>query len=195
MAKSTWKDFRQALQFSLFFVGLLCLTFAIDVFLRSHSPPYVLSSFGILPRTARGLIGILFSPLLHGNLAHLLANSLPLLILLTLLFWDRKYHPGTTLTIIWIVSGLGTWVIGRNESGGQPVIHIGASSLIYGIVAYLIASAFWMQRWRSAFIALLVFLLYGGIFFGALPQQGQVSWEGHLAGMIAGIWCASRLHS
>jgi membrane associated rhomboid family serine protease len=195
MAKSTWKDFRQALQFSLFFVGLLCLTFLIDILLRSLNPPYNLSAFGILPRTTWGLMGILFSPLLHGNLAHLLANSVPLLVLLTLLFWDRKYHPGTTLTVIWIVSGLGTWLIGRNESGGQPVFHIGASSIIYGIVAYLIAAAFWMQRWRSALIALLVFLLYGGIFFGALPQQGQISWEGHLAGMIAGIWCARRLHA
>jgi len=193
VAKSNWKDFRRAFQFSIFFVGILYLTFAVDVLLRSKGSG--LSGFGILPRTPYGLIGIVFSPLLHANLAHLIANSIPLLVVLTLLFWDRKYHPGTTLTIIWLISGLGTWLIGRNESGGQPVIHIGASSLIYGIVAYLIASAFWMQRWRSAFIALLVLVLYGGIFFGVLPQNGTISWEGHLAGMIAGIWCASRLHS
>jgi len=193
VAKSNWKDFRQAFQFSLFFVGVLYLTFLVDVMLRAKGSG--LSGFGILPRTPHGLIGIVFSPLLHANLAHLVANSIPLLVLLTLLFWDRKYHPGTTLTIIWLISGLGTWLIGRNETGGQPIIHIGASSLIYGIVAYLIASAFWMQRWRSAFIALLVLILYGGIFFGALPQNGTISWEGHLAGMIAGIWCASRLHS
>lgn len=193
MAKSTWKDFRQALFFSLFFVGILFLTFTLDILLQQRGMG--LARFGILPRTPWGLMGIVFSPLLHANLAHLTANSVPLMVLLTLLFWDRKYHPGTTLTIIWLVSGIGTWLIGRNESGGQPVIHIGASSIIYGIVAYLIASAFWMQRWRSAFIAILVLILYGGIFFGALPQQGVISWEGHFSGMIAGIWCARRLHA
>ncbi len=195
MAKSTWKDFRSAFQFSLFFVIILFLTFGLEILLAQHQPPYDLTRFGILPRTVHGLLGILFSPLLHANLAHLLANSLPMLVLLTLLFWDRKYHPGTTLIIIWLVSGLGTWLIGRNESGGQPVIHIGASSVIYGLFAYLVAAGFWMQRWRSAFIAIAVFIFYGGIIFGALPQQGQISWEGHLAGMIAGIWCALRLHS
>ncbi|HEY1172671.1 MAG TPA: rhomboid family intramembrane serine protease [Verrucomicrobiae bacterium] len=193
MAKSTWKDFRSAFQFSIFFVAVLFVTFGIDILLRVKGSG--LAGFGIIPRTTWGLIGIPFSPLLHANLAHLLANSVPLLVLLTLLFWDRKYHPGTTLTIIWLVSGVGTWLIGRNESGGQPIVHIGASSVIYGIFAYLIASAFWMRRWRSAFIAVLVLFLYGGIVLGAMPQAGPISWEGHLAGMIAGIWCALRLHS
>jgi membrane associated rhomboid family serine protease len=193
VAKSTWKDFGLAFQFSFFVVAVLFVTFAVDIFLREAGPG--LTSFGILPRTTWGLMGIIFSPLLHANLAHLLANSLPLLVLLTLLFWDRKYHPGTTLIIIWLISGLGTWLIGRNDSGGQPVIHIGASAVIYGIFAYLVAAGLWMQRWRSAFIAVLVFFLYGSIIFGALPQAGPISWEGHFAGMIAGIWCAWRLHS
>lgn len=192
MAKSTWKDFRQAFEFSCFFVGVLFLTFAVDI-LFGHR----LSAFGILPRTAHGLLGIAFSPLLHANLTHLVANSIPLLVLNTLLFWDRKYQPGTTLAVIWLLSGLGTWLIGRNMANGLPVIHIGASAVIFGIAAYLIAAAFWMQRWRSALIAIVVFLLYGGIFFGALPQASAtpISWEGHFCGVLAGIWCAYRLHA
>jgi len=193
VAQKTWKDFWQAFRFSFCFIAILFLVFAVDIYLQQQGSS--LRGFGIVPRTKSGVIGIIFSPLLHANLEHLLANSLPLFILLILLFWDRKYRPGVTLTVIWILSGLGTWLIGRNPPGGPPTTHIGASSLIYGIVAYLIAAAFWKHRWRSAIIAIAVFFFYGGIIFGALPQAGPISWEGHLCGMLAGIWSAHRIHS
>lgn len=195
MAQKTWKDFWQAFRISFGFLALLFIVFFVDVYLRGQSHGLGLSRYGILPRTKDGLIGIICSPLLHANLEHLLANSLPLFSLLILLFWDRKYRPSITLTVIWILSGLGTWLIGRNYAEGHPIYHVGASSLIYGIVAYLIATAFWQHRWRSAIIAIIVFLVYGGIVWGALPQAGEISWEGHLSGMLAGIWCAHSIHS
>jgi membrane associated rhomboid family serine protease len=73
-------------------------------------------------------------------------------------------------------------------------VHIGASSIIFGLVAYLIVAAFMMNSWRSAVVAILVFLVFGGILYGMLPQQGPVSWEGHLSGALAGIWAAKRNH-
>lgn len=145
---------------------------------------------GILPRTPQGLLGVVFGPLLHANAAHLLANAAPLLLLLTLLFWDRHYRPGGTLASIWIASGLGTWLIGR---GGA--VHIGASSIVYGLVTYLVVAGFLMRSWRAAGVALLVLFLYGGLIYGALPQPGPISWEGHLCGMIAGVWAARRNHA
>lgn len=166
-------------------VGLMFLVAALNHLLAQR-----LNAFGIIPRTVPGLIGICFSPLLHLNTAHLLANAFPLFVLLILLFWDRKYHPLETLSVIWLASGFGTWLIGRGHS-----IHIGASAIIYGLVVYLIAAAFWMKRWRPAFVAIFVFVIYGGIFYGLLPQQGHVSWEGHLAGAIAGWWTAKRNHA
>jgi membrane associated rhomboid family serine protease len=144
-----------------------------------------LDLFGIVPRTLPGLAGILFSPLLHANFAHLAANAIPLLILLTLLFWDRRYRPWSTLTSIWLVSGLGTWLIGRSGS-----IHLGASSIVFGLVAYLILAGVLLRSWRSALIAILVCLAFGGIFYGVLPQAGPISWEGHLCGAIAGLAAA-----
>lgn len=149
-----------------------------------------LNRFGILPRTGQGLIGIALSPLLHVNLQHLVANAVPLLVLLVLLWSNREYHPARTLALIWAVSGLGTWLIGRGQS-----IHIGASSLVFGLAAFLILAGFRARSWSSALVAILVFLLYGGLFYGVLPQAGPVSWEGHLCGALAGVWAASRLRA
>src|SRR5687767_10198193 len=137
MVRSGWR----ALQISSMLVLVIFLIEFIDVGLRLH-----LDRFGILPRTRIGLSGIILSPFLHYNGAHLLANAASLLVLLILLFWDAAYKPWETLFVIWILSGLGTWIIGR------PALHIGASGVIYGLVAYLIASAYWMKSWRAAWV-------------------------------------------
>lgn len=147
-----------------------------------------LEQFGIVPRTVHGLAGILFSPLLHGNMHHLLANSIPLFVLLVILFSDSRYHPYRALALIWIASGAGTWLIGRGGS-----VHIGASSIVFGVAAFLIVAGLTVKSWRSATVAIFVFLFYGGIFYGALPQPGPISWEGHLCGAVAGVWTARRL--
>jgi membrane associated rhomboid family serine protease len=137
---------------------------------------------GILPRTLAGLPGILFSPLLHSGWNHLTANVVPLFVLLTLLFTNPKYKPLRTLAIIWLGAGLGTWLIGRGDA-----YHVGASGVNFGLAAFLIAAGWRLKSWRPAVVALAVFLLYGGIFYGVLPQTGPVSWEGHLCGAIAGV--------
>lgn len=146
-----------------------------------------LAQFGIVPRTAAGLWGILFSPLLHANLTHLTANAVPLFVLLVLLLSNPKYRPGQTLALIWCASGLGTWLIGRGHS-----IHLGASSVVFGLAAFLIVAGFLMKNWRSAAVAIFVLVAFGGIFYGVLPQAGPISWEGHLCGGIAGAWTAAR---
>ncbi len=148
-----------------------------------------LERLGIQPRTLGGLVGVVCAPLLHAGVPHLMANLLPLFVLVTLLFWDRRYRPEATLAALWLGSGLGTWLIGR---GGR--VHLGASSLIYGLVAYLVTAGVLMRSWRSAGVALLVLFLYGGIIFGLLPSRGPVSWEGHLSGVIVGVWLARRDH-
>ena len=166
----------------------LCVGVLVVFFFADNLFALRLKSLGIVPRTWHGLGGVLFSPLLHVNLAHLVANASSLFVLLILLFWDRKYQGWLAIAFIWALSGMGTWLIGR------PSLHIGASSLVYGLVTYLIAAGFWWQTWRSAFTALLVLVIYGGIFYGILPQAGFISWEGHLSGAIAGWWAARHLH-
>ena len=193
MARSHVKSFKEALRISLLLVSVLFIVAAADSMLQREKH-LTLAGFGIVPRSLPGLIGIAFSPLLHAGQAHLLANALPLFILLILLFWDRHYHPVVTLCSIWFFSGLGTWLIGRGSDGSRPTVHIGASSIIFGLVAYLIVAGLLMRSWRSAIVAVVVFLAFGGIFYGAVPQAGPISWEGHLSGALAGIWAAKRNH-
>lgn len=188
MAKSHFKTFQEAIQISFLLISALVIVEAADLILRQQASR-TLTVFGIIPRTVPGLIGIICSPLLHASPAHLLANALPLFILLVLLFWNRHYYPGVTVCSIWFFSGLGTWLIGRREN-----VHIGASSIIFGLVAYLIVAGFLMRSWRSATVAVIVLIVFGGIFYGVLPQQGPISWEGHLSGALAGIWAAKRNH-
>lgn len=188
MASSRPGTFRHAAGTAGNFVAVLFLIELADVGFR-HFYGFTLDVFGIHPRQPIGLVGVLFSPLLHANWIHLSANAVPLLVLLTLLYWDPHYRPSTTVSWIWIVSGLGTWIIGRPES-----VHIGASSLVYGLVAYLMAAGILMRSWRSAFIALAVGVAFSGIWYGALPQEGPVSWEGHLSGAVAGVLAARKSH-
>jgi membrane associated rhomboid family serine protease len=193
MARSQFKTFKGAVQTSALMVSVLFLVEVADLLLQ-HERHLTLAGFGIVPRTVPGLIGIVFSPLLHASPAHLLANALPLFVLLSLLFLDRHYFPVLTLASIWFFSGLGTWLIGRGSDGDQPIVHIGASSIIFGLVTYLIVAGFLMKSWRSAAVALLVFISFGGILYGLLPRAGPISWEGHLSGALAGIWAAKRNH-
>lgn len=140
-----------------------------------------LDRFGIVPRTLVGLRGVLFAPLLHGNLAHVASNCGPLFVLLPLFLVDRRQKPWNVLGYIWIVGGLGTWALGR---GGA--VHVGASGVIYGVAAYLVVGGIVGASWRAMAIALFVVLVYGGLIYGLMPQPGPISWEGHLLGAIAG---------
>jgi len=161
-------------------VGFLVLIEAADQVLRVLGVG-TLDGLGIRPRNPEGLAGVVFSPLLHGSWLHLAANALPLLVLMTLLFWDRRY----AIALIWAVSGLGTWVIGRPGS-----IHIGASSLIYGLVSYMIVAGLLIRSWRAVVVGLAVGVAFSGIWYGVLPQDGPISWEGHLCGAVAGVIAA-----
>jgi len=183
--KRSWRSWSGAFEISSLVVGLMILVTVLDWLL-----PIDLRAFGIRPRYALGLIGIVFAPVLHASFAHLFANAVPLFVLLLLLFAQPRYFPERTLGWIWVGSGVGTWLIGR---GGA--IHIGASSLIYGLVVYLIMAGWWLRSWLSIAVSAVVLVLYGGIFSGVLPHRGMVSWEGHLAGALTGLAVAWRQHT
>lgn len=176
-------DLAGSLRLSLFFAGFLFASELVD-----QLGLYPLDSLGILPRTLIGLRGILFAPLLHANFTHLLANTVPLIVLLALLGADERNRPCIALASIWFFSGLGTWIIGR---GGA--VHLGASSVIFGAASFLIVAGWMAGSWRAILVSCLVLFAFGGIFHGVLPQQGHVSWEGHLSGAVSGVMTARSL--
>jgi membrane associated rhomboid family serine protease len=163
-------------------VVVLWVVFFANIVIVAMAPGLDVRAFGILPRTARGLIGIVFAPLLHGNLPHLIANTVPLLVLVSVLGWHSRGRALPALSGLWLLSGMGTWLIGR-----PGTLHIGASGVIYGLIAYLIAGGFWLRNWRAIVVAITVLLVYGGVVWGILPQASHVSWEGHLSGAVSGI--------
>jgi membrane associated rhomboid family serine protease len=173
----------ESAQISCVLVGLLFIVHLLNGMVQMR-----LNLFGIYPRTAGGLIGIVCSPFLHANAAHLMANGTALLILLFLIFLNRKYRAEETLLLIWFGSGFGTWLIGR------PSLHIGASSIIFGLIIYLVAAGWWMKGWRPVIAAVIVFVLYAGALQGILPSDARVSWEGHLSGAIVGLIVAKYQH-
>ena len=142
-----------------------------------------LDRFGIRPRQVNGLPGVVLSPWLHVGWGHLIANTLTFLGLgLVVLYAEGRRFIGTTLMLV-ILSGLGTWLIGRGNS-----VHVGASGLIYGYFGYLLGRAFWERRLGWAIVGILVGVIYGGMIWGVVPTEGRVSWEGHLAGFVTGVW-------
>lgn len=145
--------------------------------------PWVqLDRFGIRPRELSGLSGIVFAPWLHAGFGHLVANTLAFLGLgsVVLLADGRRFLSTTAMLVV--ASGLGTWLIGRTS------IHIGASGLIYGYFGYVMGRAIWERKIGWALLGILVAAVYGGMIWGVLPSHGPVSWEGHLSGLVAGLW-------
>ncbi|MCY4074709.1 MAG: rhomboid family intramembrane serine protease [Acidobacteria bacterium] len=146
--------------------------------------PGVVSALALVPRRIDGLPGVLGTLLVHGSLGHLAANTPPLLVLGVMVAVRGAAYYLTTALAITVVGGLGLWVVGRDAA------HIGASGLIFGLFGFLVARGYYERRWSSIAAALVVVVLYGGMIAGVVPRGGQVSWEAHLCGLLAGILCA-----
>ncbi len=162
------------------FVGLLWLIEIIDALTRSD-----LDAQGIEPREVDGLLGIVFAPLLHAGWGHLVSNTIPALLLLFLLLLSGVGTCVRATAIIWITAGLGTWLIGPTHS-----VHLGASSLIFGWVVFLVLRGFFHRNSTHILIGVGVFLVYGTMLVGVLPTTPGVSWQGHLFGALGGAIAA-----
>lgn len=164
-------------------VALLWTVEVIDWFL-----PLRLDLYGIWPRTEIGLRGIFLAPFLHGNFAHLAANTAPLVVFgwLILLSGVREFFFVSGVAIL--VSGFGTWLIGDTNS-----VHIGASGIIFGYFGFLLLRGLFDRSLMSIILSLVVGLVYGGFIWGVLPNQPGISWEGHLFGFLGGVLAAQIL--
>lgn len=176
-----WMEVKQTVKMQAIILGgmivFIWLVEIVDTFVFYGG----LDTNGIRPRTFDGLQGILFAPVLHSNFNHLMANTVPLLVLgWFVMLRGFKTFFVVTITVI-LVSGLGTWLIGPTNS-----VHIGASGLVFGYFGYLLLNSWFERSLASVLWAVLVFLLYGSLIWGVLPQGNGISWQGHLFGFIGG---------
>jgi membrane associated rhomboid family serine protease len=169
------------IKFTLVISYVVCLwiVYGLSVFVPD------LNQWGVIPRSTSGLPGILSMHFLHGSFGHLLSNSVPLLILLLLLVLARQDAIRIAIVIAILAAGL-LWIVGRNAT------HIGASVLVFGLIAFLITSGFVEKRFLFILISFVVLFFFGGsLLWGIMPSfGGRVSWEGHLCGVIAGTCLA-----
>jgi membrane associated rhomboid family serine protease len=170
----------QSLVWPAAFVAVLWLIKAIELLTDTS-----FSEYGMAPRSIKGLYGILTYPFLHKDIAHLSANSAPMLVLGTALFYYYGQLSRIIFLQMFLISGLWLWILGDYGS-----IHIGASGLVYGLAAFHITAGVIKRNKRLMAFALLVLFLYGGLVWGIFPDffpQKNISWEGHLTGLVAGI--------
>ncbi len=180
MASTGFRNFWESFKTVLFIVFILWVILIIGFV-------FPIENFGIKPRTAAGLPGIIFAPFIHAGINHLITNSISLLILGSIfLTMERKLSFMLVLHII-IIGGFGTWLIGRSE-----YTHVGASGVVYGILGYLLTMGFFIRNLRAIIVSIVVFVLYGGAIWGIFPTMSFVSWESHLCGFVAGILTAER---
>lgn len=140
---------------------------------------------GVVPRTTMGLRGILFAPLLHGSMAHLLANTIPFLILGWLVMLRDSRHFTTVTVISMLSSGLAAWLLGAPGS-----VHVGASGLVFGYLGFLMLAGWYARSATSILLSIAVTIVWGSLAFGVLPTQAGISWQAHLGGFIGGILAA-----
>lgn len=141
-------------------------------------------TLGVFPLKISGVIGIILGPLLHGSWEHLIGNSLPMLLLSTLLFYGYPKSRWWTLVNIWLFSGLGVWLFGRES------YHLGASGLAHGLFFYLFIGGILRRDKRSSALLMVAFYLYGSMLLTILPREPEISFEYHLFGALSGIVCA-----
>jgi membrane associated rhomboid family serine protease len=171
---------RKELNGILIFVGLIWGVFLIDLIL-----PWAFTDWGVTPRTLSGLVGVITMPFLHWSFGHVVSNTIPLVVLLLLLFGSRT-RPVMIVVLLILISGILLWIFGRSS------VHVGASGLIYSMTAFLITTGLMERKPVPLATAIVVGVLYGGtLIWGLLPSvEKDVSVESHALGAAGGACLA-----
>jgi len=166
------------------FAALMWVVEIIDLI-----PGTNLDRWGIRPREIGGLIGIVTMPLLHDGFGHLISNTIPFVIMGSLIAASGLARYALVTLIITAVAGVGTWLTGPGHS-----LHLGASALVFGYLTYLLARGFFERKPGYILMGLVVLFLYGGVLWGVLPRPG-ISWQGHVFGALGGVVAARVVHA
>jgi membrane associated rhomboid family serine protease len=157
--------------------AVLYLSEAVDQLTPLH-----LDDDGIRPWTLDGLLGILWSPLLHAGWAHLFANTVPFLVFGFLAMAGGIRQWVLVTAVIWLLGGLGVWLAGPDAS------TIGASGVIFGWLAFLLARGFFARSVRQILLAVVLLFFWGGVLWGVLPVSRASPGRGTCSGRSPGCW-------
>jgi len=154
---------------------------------------YRLDAWGIDPRSWEGLLGVLFAPLLHGSWGHLWSNLVPLVIMGVLIMLSGVRQFVAVTVLVWLVSGLGVWLIAPANT-----TTVGASGIVFGWLAFLIVRGIWTRTWQHIVLGLVLLAIYGSLFWTGIVKVAAaditgvvtVSWQAHLFGAIGGVLAA-----
>ncbi len=160
----------------LLFTAVLYLAEAIDVTSGNR-----LDAEGVIyPHTVDGLSGILTAPLLHGSWAHLLGNTIPFLVFGFLAMAGGFAQWAAVTAVVWVASGLGVWLFAANPT-------LGVSGVIFGWFVFLLVRGFFVRSFGQIALAVVLFVVWGGLLWGVLPSDPLVSWQAHLFGALGGL--------
>lgn len=175
----TRRHFLESLRFPFLAVAFLWLVHAWQM-IDNFDP----GMYGIMTRKIWGLRGLVTGPLVHGSWQHLISNSIPLFVLTFISLYFYRKVAMQAFWLIYFLTGAAVWLFAR------PVSHIGASGVVYGMVAFIFWNGVFRRSLRSIVLAGIVMILYSGMFMGVLPDQEGISWESHLLGSLVGIFVA-----
>jgi len=144
-----------------------------------------LDGYGIEPRDVDGLTGVIAAPFLHGGFDHLIANTVPFLVMGLVIAFKGAIRVAAVTVIVGLVSGLGTWLVAPADT-----VHVGASGVVFGYAAYLLSRGFFDRDLLGLAIGLVVGAIWGTALLGGLLPQEGISWQGHFFGAVGGILAA-----
>jgi membrane associated rhomboid family serine protease len=180
MSATTSEDRFEGVRLVLALLGAMWLFELLDLALDHR-----LDQYGIEPRDPDGLVGVVAAPFLHAGFGHLIANSVPFVVLGIIIGLQGVARVVGVTAIVMLVSGVGTWLVGPENS-----IHIGASGVVFGYATYLLARGVFNRSAGEIAIGVGVALVWGTALAGGLVPQEGVSWQGHFFGAVGGVVAA-----
>ena len=151
---------------------------------------YKLDQDGLYPHNVDRIWGIFTTPFLHASWSHLIGNTIPFVFMGALIALEGARRLAAVTLIVIVLGGLGTWLL---SPAGVPVV--GASGVVFGYATYLLTRGFFNHSLTQILAGVVVVAVFGSALLASLVPHGNVSWQGHLCGGIAGViaaWLLSR---
>jgi membrane associated rhomboid family serine protease len=171
--------------FESFGVAAIMLFLMWSVYFLDWYLPFDFTQLGLIPKMATGLKGIFFMPFVHSplDIHHIINNSAPTFFLTATLIYFYRPIAYKVLILGWLLTGSFLWVFAQSATGN----HIGMSGVIYFLAAFLFTSGVLRRYFQLQVISLAVVFIYGSMIWGIFPLKEEVSWEGHLCGLVTGV--------